>query len=375
MPTTRTDLQNPATLATITIAVLAILFAMREAKTVVVPALLAFFLAAVADSPVSWLERKGMSRLLAVPLVVTGMTLLALTIGVIVGSSLQELSEQAPAFQQKTRDQLDAVLAKWGGAPVGDGTSDILDFISPDAALGLAAGVLTSVRDLFGNAFLILFLTVFMLFEVPSLKAKLKSLGARRGAGPSIAEVVRGYLVIKTLTSLATGLLIGLFLTLLSVDFAALWGLLAFLLNYIPSIGSFVASIPPVLLTLLQNQPGLAILVAVGFLAVNVTIGNGIEPRVMGQGLGLSTLVVFLSLILWGWLLGPVGMLLAVPLTTTVKIALEGHQGTRSAAVLLGAASPPASPNETNSSASRDSHQNTDAGGGTRTPTPEGGGF
>ncbi len=290
MPTTRTDLQNPATLATITIAVLAILFAMREAKTVVVPALLAFFLAAVADSPVSWLERKGMSRLLAVPLVVTGMTLLALTIGVIVGSSLQELSEQAPAFQQKTRDQLDAVLAKWGGAPVGDGTSDILDFISPDAALGLAAGVLTSVRDLFGNAFLILFLTVFMLFEVPSLKAKLKSLGARRGAGPSIAEVVRGYLVIKTLTSLATGLLIGLFLTLLSVDFAALWGLLAFLLNYIPSIGSFVASIPPVLLTLLQNQPGLAILVAVGFLAVNVTIGNGIEPRVMGQGLGLSTL-------------------------------------------------------------------------------------
>ncbi len=336
MSAERPTLSSPVTVATVTLAVLAALFAMREASTIVVPALLAFFLAAVADSPVSWLEHKGLSRLLGVLLVVTGMTLLVLGVGVLVGSSLQELSEQAPAFQQKTRDQLDALLARWGGSRVGDGTADILDYVSPDAALGLAAGVLTGVRDLFGNAFLILFLTVFMLLEIPSLRRKLETLGAVGGAGPSIPEIVRHYLVIKTLTSLATGLLIGIFLSVLSVDFAALWGLLAFVLNYIPSIGSFVASIPPVLLTLLQNQPGLALLVATGFLAVNVAIGNGIEPRVMGQGLGLSTLVVFLSLILWGWLLGPVGMLLAVPLTTTVKIALEGHEGTRPAAILLG---------------------------------------
>lgn len=342
MPETRQALRNPATVATVTLAVLAVLFAMREAKTVVVPALLAFFLAAVADYPVSWLERKGLSRVVGVLLVVTGMTLLALAIGVLVGSSLQELSEQAPAFQQKTRDQLDALLARWGGPGVGTGTSDILDYVSPDAALGLAAGVLTSVRDLFGSAFLILFLTVFMLFEIPSLRAKLETLGIWRDAGPSIPEIVRGYLVIKTLTSLATGVLIGIFLSVLGVDFAALWGLLAFLLNYIPSIGSFVASVPPVLLTLLQNQPVQALVVIIGFLTVNVAIGNGIEPRIMGKGLGLSTLVVFLSLILWGWLLGPVGMLLAVPLTTTVKIALEGHESTRTAAVLLGSGGPPA---------------------------------
>ncbi len=341
MPESRPILRDPATVATVTIAVLAVLFAMREAKTVVVPALLAFFLAAVADSPVSWLERRGLSRILGILLVVTAMTLTALAIGVIVGSSLQELSEQAPAFQQKTRDQLDVLLTRWGGSRVQPGTSDILDYISPDAALGLAAGVLTGVRDLFGNAFLILFLTVFMLFEIPSLRAKLETLGAVRGAGPSIPEIVRGYLVIKTLTSLATGILIGLLLTFLGVDFAALWGLLAFLLNYIPQIGSFVASIPAVLLTLLQDGVGLALLVAAVFMAVNVAIGNGVEPRILGQGLGLSTLVVFLSLILWGWLLGPVGMLLAVPLTTTVKIALEGHERTRAAAVLLGSDRPP----------------------------------
>ena len=139
---------SPAAVATVVIATLVVLFAMREAKTVVVPALLAFFLATVADSPVSWLERRGLARAFGILLAVTGMILLAVVIGLLVGSSLQELSEQAPAFQQKTRDQLDALLAKWGGPRVGDETAGVLDYISPDAALGLAAGVLTSVRDL-----------------------------------------------------------------------------------------------------------------------------------------------------------------------------------------------------------------------------------
>ena len=320
--------RSPATAATVTIAVIAVLFAMREAKVVVVPALLAFFLAAVADSPVSWLERKGLSRVLAVLLVVSAVTLLVLGIGVVLGSSLQELSEQAPAFQQRIREQLNSLLADWGGSRVDTEFSDVLDYVSPDAALGLAAGVLTGVRDIFGNTFVILFLMVFMLLEVPSLRAKLDALGASRGAGPSITDIVRGYLAIKTLTSLATGVLVGLFLSVLSVDFALLWGLLAFLLNYIPSIGSFIASVPAVLLTLIQNGLGPALTVAAGYLLINLAIGNGIEPRILGEGLGLSTLVVLLSVILWGWLLGPVGMLISVPLTTTVKIALESKKST-----------------------------------------------
>lgn len=333
--------RDPLTVATVTLAILAVLFTLREAQTVVVPAFLAFFLAAVADAPVAWLERKGLSRILSVVVVVSGMTLMALGIGVLVGSSLQELSEQAPTFQRKTRDLLDALLTRAGVPRVDGETAGILDYISPDAALGLAAGVLTSVRDLLGNAFLILFLMVFMLFEIPSLRSKLESLGRKRASGPSIPSIMRHYLVIKTATSLATGLLIGLFLALLDVNYAALWGLLAYLLNYIPSIGSFVASVPAVLLTLLQHGPALAMLVAAGYLTINLVIGNGIEPRILGQGLGLSTLVVFLSLILWGWLLGPVGMLLSTPLTTTVKIALARYESTRPIALLLGRHLPP----------------------------------
>ena len=371
MAETRQTLYSPLTAATVTLAILAVFFAMREAKTVVVPALLAFFLAAVADSPVSWLERKGLSRILGVLLVVTGMILLAVAIGVLVGSSIQELTERAPQFQQAIRDQLDSLLADLGGPQVGRETAGILDYISPDAALGLAAGVLTNLRDILGSAFLIIFLMVFMLFELPNLRAKLRTLRNERRPGPSIPEIVRGYLVIKTLTSTATGLLVGILLYFLKIDFAALWGLLAFLLNYIPSIGSFVAAVPAVLLTLLQNGPGLALLVAAGYLVINLAIGNGIEPRVLGQGLGLSTLVVFLSLILWGWLLGPVGMLLSTPLTTTVKIALARHEATRPIALFLGREPKPVADGKPG----RASTDASDAGGGTRAPTPEGGSF
>jgi predicted PurR-regulated permease PerM len=135
-----------------------------------------------------------------------------------------------------------------------------------------------------------------------------------------------------------TGLVAAVFLWSLGVDFPILWGLLAVLLCYVPTIGSIIAAIPPVLLALIQLGPGAAGGVAIGFFAINLVMGNAIEPRFMGKGLGLSTLVVFLSLVLWGWILGPVGMLLSVPLTMTAKIALEANPNTAWLAHLLGPA-------------------------------------
>jgi predicted PurR-regulated permease PerM len=122
----------------------------------------------------------------------------------------------------------------------------------------------------------------------------------------------------------------------MGVDYYLLWGLLAFLLNYIPTIGSFFALLPPALLALIQFGIVEAIVVVIVFVIINTLIGNIIEPRFMGKGLGLSTLVVFLSLIFWGWVLGPVGMLLSVPLTITIKIALDSSEETRWLAILLG---------------------------------------
>jgi len=138
------------------------------------------------------------------------------------------------------------------------------------------------------------------------------------------------------MTSMATGGAVYILLYVQKVDFAILWALLAFLLNFIPNIGSIIAAIPAVLLSLIQLGPGQAAISAIGYLLINILIGSIIEPRTMGKGVGLSTLVVFLSLAFWGWVLGPVGMLLSVPLTMTVKIALGEHDETRWIALLLG---------------------------------------
>jgi predicted PurR-regulated permease PerM len=124
----------------------------------------------------------------------------------------------------------------------------------------------------------------------------------------------------------------------IGVDFPILWGLLAFLLNYVPTIGSIIAAVPAVLLALIQLGPASALAVTGCYVAINIGMGNVIEPRYMGRGLGLSTLVVFLSLVVWGWLLGPVGMFLSVPLTMTAKMALEANPSTTWIAYLLGPA-------------------------------------
>ena len=141
---------------------------------------------------------------------------------------------------------------------------------------------------------------------------------------------------IKTWTSLITGGTITIAMLALGVNYPVLWGLLAFLLNYVPNIGSILAAVPAVLLAFLQYDLKTAAIAAVVYLAVNLLVGNLLEPRWMGRGLGLSTLVVFVSLVFWGWVLGPVGMVISVPLTMAVKIALEGNEESRWVAILLG---------------------------------------
>ncbi|MGL4899754.1 MAG: AI-2E family transporter, partial [Shewanella sp.] len=148
-------------------------------------------------------------------------------------------------------------------------------------------------------------------------------------------QSVNQYMVIKTLVSLATGVIVGVGLALIGVNYALLWAVIAFLFNYIPNIGSIIAAIPAVMLAFIQLGPAAAGGTAMLYIAANMVMGNFVEPKFMGRGLGLSTLVVFLSLIFWGWLLGSVGMLLSVPLTMVVKIALESSQSGSWLAILL----------------------------------------
>ncbi len=143
-------------------------------------------------------------------------------------------------------------------------------------------------------------------------------------------------MVLKAIISLLTGFIIWIALSIVGTEYAFLWAVLAFILNFIPNIGSIIAAVPAVLLTLVQLGVFSSVAVGIIYIAVNIIVGSIIEPKVMGRGLGLSTLVVFLSLLFWGWLLGAVGMLLSIPLTIMVKIALDTNENTKWIAILLG---------------------------------------
>ena len=204
----------------------------------------------------------------------------------------------------------------------------------------LAGNTLASFGNVMTNAFLILLTVIFIFAEEVGFREKLLN---ARGASESSLEglesftrSVNRYLAIKTLLSLVTGLLVLLVLWVQGVDYPVMWALLAFLLNFVPTVGSFLAAVPAVLLALVQLGPTQAGFLGMAYVVINLVIGNVVEPRWMGKGLNLSPLVVFLSLVFWGWVLGPVGMLLSIPLTILVKIALESDAETAWVGIMLG---------------------------------------
>ncbi|MGI9627532.1 MAG: AI-2E family transporter, partial [Longimicrobiales bacterium] len=189
------------------------------------------------------------------------------------------------------------------------------------------------------NTFLVFLILVFALGEAAVFPDKLQAiLGDRELSDERIETMIKevqGYLGIKTVVSLATGILLGVWTWALGLESPVLLGLVAFALNYVPTIGSVLASVPAMIFAVIQYDVQHALVVAIGYVAVNLVFGNWLEPTLMGRRLGLSTLVVILSLVFWGWLWGPVGALLSVPLTMVVKIMLENTTDLRWVAILL----------------------------------------
>lgn len=316
---------------------------MKIAAPLLVPLLLALFIAILIASPYAWLQDKGVPRalaLLGVLLVFFGAVFL---VSSLIGSSAEEFSARFPLYQERLREMTSG-LSGWlsrGGISVAGG--QIGDYFDPGKVMDLAAAVFSGMQRLLANGFLIMITVIFILLEAPTIPDKWRAArGNTDDANRSLnrfrdaAHNVNRYMAIKTLTSLLTGALIALLLWLIGVDYPLLWGVMAFLLNFIPNIGSVIAAIPVVLLALVQLGIGACAMTALAYLLVNTVVGSILEPRLMGKGLGLSTLVVFISLILWGWVLGAVGMLLSVPLTIAMRIALDSNQDTRWMAIMLG---------------------------------------
>ncbi|WP_249977186.1 AI-2E family transporter [Vreelandella olivaria] len=329
--------------ATLAIAALVVIIAgMKVGADLLVPLLLAIFIAVVCTSPVQWLHGWGLNLRAAVFITLLVLLGFISLIGILVVNSFGTFIEALPDIEARLYEHywhLLNTLAAHGMAINPDQLGQLFNMEEDESWVPKLLGEL---GNLFMQASVVALLVIFMLFETLNFRAKISR--ALENPAPSLKRfsefslTLKRYLAVKTVISLATGVLVWLACLIVGVEFALLWGVLAFALNFIPNIGSALAAIPPVLLLLVAQDGGVfqALILASAYLVINFVLGNLIEPRVMGQALGLSTFVAFLSLVVWGWIFGAVGMLLSVVLTMTLKIALDSHPQTRWMAHLLG---------------------------------------
>ncbi len=320
---------------------------LKSLAFIFIPFTIALLICYALGKPLNFLQRCRVPISLRILIVVTLVLVIIYLFGHLVTVNIKDLQAQLPDFEAKFWDYTRNILKRLNMTPA-EATEIYEAFWGNFQQTKLKP--LGSMLKYFGGSFfaflgnmvwVILFL-IFMLAEREGFYDKIRrSFGD--GGGESIIKTlndinrsVQSYLGLKVLISASTGSLVSIALHFLDTPFAMLWGMLAFVLNFVPNIGSIIAGIPPILLTFFQyGSLGKAFVVALVFAAIQFCIGNLLEPKIMGKGLNLSPLVVLLSLLFWGWVWGIPGMLLSVPLTAAVKIALEKVDTTRPLALLM----------------------------------------
>lgn len=327
--------------------VVVLITGLKLAQSFFIPLLLASFIATVSFPITSWLRSRKVPRAVAVLLTVlvdfaflTG--IVVIVIGLTGDLETKWQDKYYPAMNVKIEElsvTAVEVLEKW---KVPDAEEKVRQYATFGMVQSLGESinpfdvgrdVALRVVSFIGTTLLILILTVFMLSEARMFGRRVNAILEARG--PNLDRIlsatadIQRYLAMKTVVSLATGLLAGFLCWAAGLDFFVLWGILAFALNFIPVLGSIIAGVPPFILAYLVDGGPSAIAVGVGYASINVFLGNFLEPMLMGRRFGLSTLVVIVSVLFWGFVWGPVGMFLAVPLTMVLKVMLDNSEELR----------------------------------------------
>jgi predicted PurR-regulated permease PerM len=323
-------LRNPTDWLIRAAALVVVLGALKLATPLVVTILLAAFLAIVSAPLMFWLIRRGVHRYLAVAVALCADIAFFGAMAALAASGLNALVSAMPRYQARVaalREEASFWLKTQGLPDLGD----LLPTLNPADTGRVVATAIAEVASALSSLMLVLFIVAFLLVELLGIEEKLRFVFRHPEIGIEqfrrAAAHVQRYIVVKTAANLLTGALVWLWLAAFRVDFALLWGVCAFMLNYIPTIGSLLIGVPVLAVTLLQYGFGTTLVVGTGYVLINTAIAALVEPRVFGQALGLSPLVVFVSMVCWGWLWGPVGAVLSVPLTVIVKISLAYMEG------------------------------------------------
>lgn len=325
-------------------AIIIIIAAIRSAADLIVPFLLALSIAILCLPPLTWMQRHRIPTPAAVLVLVVFIVAGFFGVGFVIGHSIGNFVNDLPNYQNRLQGVLKGLIHLAHHLGWNISAASLGQQFNPDRAFSFVTQFFRSLGRVLGDGFLIVLTVLFLLFEASVLPGKLKVMPEESGNHRSVevftafVDSMQRYVFLKTVLSIGLGVLVSLVLWGLGVHYPLLWGLLAFMLNFVPNIGAFLSAIPAILLALMQGGWPLFWYSGSVLFVIHFVTGNIIEPVLMGERLGLSTLIVFVSLILWGWVLGPVGMLLSVPLTMIIRIGLEANPQTRWIAVLLGPA-------------------------------------
>ena len=316
-----------------------VLFGMRYARSIVGPIFLAMFVVMGLSPILQWLRRKGMPPWAAIMIVLIGFLVVALLVVGIIATSLGRLNTTLPIYQQNL-SRIIADVQVWfagHGIDIGGLTSNVF---RPDKIIGWIASFVRLLISLLTNGFLIILIVAFMIAEVYGFPRRVET---RLSVSPRLTEtfksfgdVTRRFLFTLTWLNMLTTVIVVIVYYAFGVDFALLWGLMFFLLSFIPNIGFVLAVIPPFFVTLLESGFTRAAVVVAIVIFFNGLVNNAVTPRFMGQKTGLSALAVFLSLVIWAWVLGPIGALMSVPLMLMVKLLFfDSYESTRPLSAII----------------------------------------
>jgi len=322
------------------LATMSIVFVvLKQAEDLVVPFLISIAIAILLSPLFTYLEKLRIPKSVSLVLITVVSLLPVVAIGGFVGNEFDDFAKNYQSIEKQFDEWLVYLSHFFQNMGIDVTQESIKDALGKANFGGMIQQLVTKTGNQFSNIFLIFFTVAFLLMESRFFYNKLLKITRSRGEDIKgtmvMLEKIKTYFLIKMKTSLVTGIWAFAVLWFYDVDYALLWATLAFFLNFVPVIGSIIAAIPPIVIALLDQGSGTALWVAVWYMIINMIVGNILEPKIMGKGLGLSATTVFLSMTFWGWMFGPAGMILSVPLTMVMQFLFEQYDETRWVSLML----------------------------------------
>lgn len=306
---------------------------MHLAASFLTPILLAIFFAMLLTPLYRWLKQKRVPGGLALLLTLGVLVVVALFLILLVGNSMTALAEDLSGYSDQFGQRMAELSAQAQSIDATGSLQSLLSSVKASNLIGVLSSFISAIVGVLSNGFIILLTIAFALAEGSSLIHRLrKSFGADHYLPQNITLLVRlmiSYFGLRAFVNLVVAIATGLMFWLVGIPHAGLWAVLTFFLSFIPYIGAFVAGIPPVLLAFAQGGIGLTLTVIVLMVVINTICENIVAPMIMGRGLSVSPIVVFLSFLFWMFILGGSGALIAMPLTLGIILFMRSFEETR----------------------------------------------